>query len=187
MRIWIDAGHGGNDPGCIGPTGLREAPLALSVALRLERLLRAGGHIVGLTRTEDKFVDLATRSRLANAFDSDIVLSLHFNAATNPKADGYEVWTSPGQTESDRLATAIFPCIGASVPGPARKDVSDGDPDKESKFYINVHTRAPSVLVEFGFISNPETEREFMKIGTADRLALAIAHGIAIYEGKNET
>lgn len=181
MRIWIDAGHGGKDPGCIGPTGLREAPLALQVALRLERLLRAGGHIVGMSRTEDTFVELSERVRLANAFDTDLFISLHFNAAANPKADGYEVWTTPGQTHSDRFASVLFPCIGSVCPGPGRKDLTDGDPDRESPFYVLKHTRAPAVLIEFGFLSHPETEREFMKIGTADKLAMGVAHGITLY------
>lgn len=185
MRIFILPGHGGHDPGCVGSTGLREAPLALQVAKRLERLLIAGGHVVGLSRHDDTFVSLAEQARLANAFDSDIVIALHFNAATNPEAEGYEVWTSPGQTRSDSFASVLFPCIGSCVPGPGRKDVSDGDVDKESKFYVLVHTWAPAVLIEFGFLSHPETEKEFMKVGTADKLALGVAHGIALWaQGK---
>lgn len=181
MRIFLLPGHGGHDPGCIGQTGLREAPLALQVALRLERILTAGGHIVGMSRHTDTFVSLTDQARLANAFDSDLVIALHFNSATNHEAEGYEVYTAPGQTRSDRVATIMFPCLGSSCPGPGRKDLSDGDPDKESKFYVLVHTRAPAILIEFGFLSHLETEREFMKVGTADKLAMAVAYGITMW------
>jgi N-acetylmuramoyl-L-alanine amidase len=141
----------------------------------------AGGHVVGLSRHDDTFVDLTTRSRLANSFDTDLFISLHFNSVTNPQADGYEVWTSPGQTLSDAFASLLFPCLGSVCPGPGRKDVSDGDVDKESKFSVLIKTWAPAVLVEFGFLSHAETEREFMKIGTAEKLAMGVAHGIVLW------
>lgn len=179
MRIWLDAGHGGHDPGCIGAMGLREAPLALQVAKRLERLLVAAGHIVGMTRTDDRFVDLSTRSKLANAFDTDLFISLHFNAAENREAEGYEVWTSPGQTRSDSFATVLFTTLGQFVPGPGRKDLSDGDPDKESKFSVLIHTWAPAVLVEFGFLSHKDTEKRFMLLDAPDQLALGVAVAVA--------
>ena len=181
MRIFLLPGHGGHDPGCIGTMGTKESTLALQVALRLERILTAGGHVVGLSRTDDSFVSLADQARLANAFDSDLVIALHFNGATNREAEGYEIWTSPGQTRSDRVATVMFPCLGSVCPGPGRKDVSDGDVDKESKFYVLIHTWAPAVLVEFGFLSHALTELEFRKVGTADKLAMGVAAGINMW------
>jgi N-acetylmuramoyl-L-alanine amidase len=53
--------------------------------------------------------------------------------------------------------------------------------DKESKFSVLIKTWAPAVLVEFGFLSHAETEREFMKIGTAEKLAMGVAHGIVLW------
>lgn len=162
--------------------GLREAPLALSVAKHLERLLVAAGHIVGMTRTEDLFVDLGTRAKLANAFDTDLFISLHFNAAESHEAEGYEVWTSPSQTNSDKFATFLFPILGQYVPGPGRKDLSDGDTDKESKFSVLVNTWAPAVLIEFGFLSHKETEKKFMLMRAPDNLALGVAVAVASWK-----
>jgi len=159
--------------------GLREAPLALQVAKRLERLLVAAGHIVGMTRIDDTFVELPMRAKMANAFDTDLTISLHFNAAEERHAEGFEVYTSPGRTRADSFATILFTTLGEFVPGPGRKDLSDGDPDKEAKFYMLTKTWSDAVLVEFGFLSHKETEKKFMLMETPDKLALAVAVAVA--------
>ena len=81
-RIVIDAGHGGHDPGTIGPRGLQEKDLVLDVALRLERLVRQElGTEVILTRSTDVFVPLEERTAIANSKGADIFVSIHANAA----------------------------------------------------------------------------------------------------------
>ena len=92
-RIVIDAGHGGHDPGTIGPRGLQEKDLVLDVAHRLERLVRADlGAEVVLTRTTDVYVPLEERTAIANSRGADLFLSIHANASRNPHARGIETY-----------------------------------------------------------------------------------------------
>ena len=163
MKIVIDPGHAGRnvDPGAVNPgTGLQEADVALAVSRFLEAELMRAGHEVKLTRTEweqPETDDLAYRTSFANDWGADLFVSLHCNSAASPSAKGYEVWTSPGDMEGDALATCIYAQIAMEFPDRAgRADYSDGDPDKESRFYVLVHTDAPACLVEMAFISNDE-------------------------------
>ena len=188
MKIVIDPGHAGRnvDPGAVNPgTGLQEADVALAVSRFLEAELTQSGHEVKLTRMEWEQAetdDLAYRTSLANDWGADLFVSLHCNSAESPSAKGYEVWTSPGDTESDVLATCIYAQIAVEFPDRAgRADYSDGDPDKESRFYVLVHTEAPACLVEMAFISNDEEAALLANARWQDRQAGAIARGIAEY------
>jgi N-acetylmuramoyl-L-alanine amidase len=84
-RIVIDAGHGGHDTGAIGPTGVREKDVALAMAKRLARKLRAAGFETILTRRDDTFLRLEERTAIANAAHGDLFISLHANA--HPRRD----------------------------------------------------------------------------------------------------
>jgi N-acetylmuramoyl-L-alanine amidase len=92
-RIVIDAGHGGHDPGTIGPTGLMEKDLVLDVALRLEKQVRGelGAEVV-LTRGTDVFVPLEERTAIANSKGADLFLSIHANSSPNATARGIETY-----------------------------------------------------------------------------------------------
>ena len=92
-RIVIDAGHGGHDPGTSGPNGLEEKDLVLDVALRLDRLVRQElGADTLLTRSTDVFIPLEERTAIANSRGADLFLSIHANAARNPRARGIETY-----------------------------------------------------------------------------------------------
>jgi len=187
MRIVLDSGHSGSpDPGAVNAnTGLRESDISLIVAKLVEKYLRAVGYEVKLTRTEWEQAetdDLSYRTALANEWGADIFISLHCNSAANPNAKGYEVWTSPGDTLGDSLATCIYKQIAAEFPDRAgRADYSDGDPDKESRFYVLIHTDAPACLVEMAFISNDEEAALLADGAWQDRYARAIARGVTDY------
>jgi N-acetylmuramoyl-L-alanine amidase len=91
--IVIDAGHGGHDPGTIGPGGLQEKDVVLDVALRLERLVRTRlGADVILTRGNDVFVPLEERTAIANSKGADLFLSIHANASRSPRPRGVETY-----------------------------------------------------------------------------------------------
>jgi N-acetylmuramoyl-L-alanine amidase len=92
-RIAIDAGHGGHDPGSIGPRGLQEKDLVLDVALRVARLVEEtlGAEVV-LTRPNDVFVPLEERTAIANARGADLFLSIHANSSRNRAARGIETY-----------------------------------------------------------------------------------------------
>lgn len=188
MKIVIDPGHAGRnvDPGAVNPSSsLQEADVVLVVSKLVESQLLAAGHEVKLTRTDweqSETDDLDFRTTLSNAWGTDAFVSIHCNSAANPAAEGYEIWTSPGDTEGDVLATCIFKQIAAEFPDLAgRTDSSDGDPDKESRFYVLVHTDAPACLVEMAFISNAEEAALLADAEWQRRYAKAIARGVTDY------
>jgi N-acetylmuramoyl-L-alanine amidase len=105
--VVIDPGHGGRDPGKIGPNRLREKDVALALAKRMDALLRERGYEVHLTRTKDTLVALADRPRLANRWKdgrpSAIFVSIHANSVARGDARGYETFfLSDARTEDER-------------------------------------------------------------------------------------
>ncbi|MCK4425222.1 MAG: N-acetylmuramoyl-L-alanine amidase [Deltaproteobacteria bacterium] len=92
-RVVIDAGHGGKDPGAIGPTGLREKDVVLKIAKKVaSRLKKELACQVVLTRKKDRFLPLTQRTAIANARKADIFVSIHANAAPNRRARGVETY-----------------------------------------------------------------------------------------------
>ncbi|HNX95461.1 MAG TPA: N-acetylmuramoyl-L-alanine amidase [Holophaga sp.] len=94
LRIAVDAGHGGDDNGAKGPAKLKlvEKDIALALALVLEEELRQEGFDVVLTRSDDTFVPLWDRAKMANEAGADLFLSLHLNASRARRAKGSEVY-----------------------------------------------------------------------------------------------
>lgn len=105
--VVIDPGHGGKDPGAIGPRGAYEKDLNLAASLELARVLRERGDMeVLLTRETDVFVPLSERSDLANAREADLFISLHCNAHRRKSEKGFEIY-SVSETASDPEAEAL--------------------------------------------------------------------------------
>ena len=188
MKVCIDPGHAGRntDPGAVNQnSGLQEADVALIISQKLAAHLGNAGCEVALTRADweqPETDDLGYRTALSNQFGADVFVSLHCNSAGNPSAAGYEVWTSPGETQGDQLATCIFNQIAGEFPDRlGRTDYSDGDPDKESRFYVLTQTDAPACLVEMAFISNDEEAALLSDPEWQDRMARAIARGVTDY------
>jgi N-acetylmuramoyl-L-alanine amidase len=105
--VVIDPGHGGRDPGKVGPNGLREKDVTLMISQRLAAMLRDRGYEVHLTRTTDTLIALADRPRLANQWKGDrpvaVFLSIHANSATVASARGFETFfLSEARTEDER-------------------------------------------------------------------------------------
>lgn len=188
-KIVIDPGHGGPDPGAVGPSGVQEKVVVLAVAKLLADILSAAGVEVRLTRDSDDVpwipsTDLSERVRISNYAGADLFISIHANAFSSPQAKGMEIWTSVGQTRADILAESIADALIEAFPGLVfRADMSDGDKDKEANFYVLYHTRAPAVLVELAFITNPVEEAMLKDPAYQQKAARAIAKGIAAYLG----
>jgi N-acetylmuramoyl-L-alanine amidase len=93
-RIVIDAGHGGHDTGTIGPTGLMEKDICLDVALRLGKIIgqRLPGAAVVYTRSDDTFIPLEERTRVANEAKADLFISIHANSSHDHAARGIETY-----------------------------------------------------------------------------------------------
>lgn len=182
MRVFLAPGHGGHDPGAIGPGGLKESATALHIAQRLRRILEAAGHTVGLSRdSEAVYVSPTGQARAADAWGADVSIAIHLNAAGSATARGFEVWTTKGATKSDGLATQIIDAHMRILPAePVRVDMVDGDPDKESNWSA-IMCKAPAVLVECGFLSHPETEARFRRVEHVDTIARVIASGLTAW------
>jgi N-acetylmuramoyl-L-alanine amidase len=92
QTVVVDAGHGGNDPGAVGPGGLREKDVTLAVALELEKRLGARGFRVVMTRRGDRTISLEERTALAEGAGGDVFVSIHVNAAPRSQANGIETY-----------------------------------------------------------------------------------------------
>jgi len=118
-RVVIDPGHGGRDTGAVGPHGVREKDVALSIARTLAERLRTLGFAVVLTRKGDTYVSLDERTRIANEAHADLFVSIHCNAARRRTLSGVETWTL--NVASDRYATRLATFENAD----AERTVSD--------------------------------------------------------------
>jgi len=188
MRICGDPGHGGPDSGAVGPGGTKEKDVNLAVTKLLAGYLERIAE-VKLTRTDDRRLgvdenaDLQARVAIAEQFRADIFISIHCNSGAST-ANGMEAFTTPGQGKADPIAEAIIKAWEKEFPGmKVRKDLTDGDSDKEAKFYVIRNTTMPAVLVELAFISNPSEEKLLKDPAWQDRAARAIAQGIANHAG----
>jgi N-acetylmuramoyl-L-alanine amidase len=104
-RIVVDAGHGGHDPGAIGPRRVREKDVTLSMARRLARKLREAGFEVVLTRKDDRYLALEERTAIANTARGDLFVSIHANAHPRRSRSGVETYYL--NTADDRYAARL--------------------------------------------------------------------------------
>jgi len=104
-RIVVDAGHGGHDPGAIGPRRVREKDVTLAMARRLARKLREAGFEVVLTRSDDRFLALEERTAIANTARGDLFVSIHANAHPRRTRGGVETYFL--NTADDRYAARL--------------------------------------------------------------------------------
>lgn len=100
--VVIDAGHGGKDPGAIGPTGLKEKDVTLAVARDIKKRLAAKGVDVYMTRESDRFISLKNRRDLAHKVKADLFVSIHANASEDPDPRGADVFIWAAQPNSER-------------------------------------------------------------------------------------
>lgn len=178
--VVLDPGHGGSDPGAINrKAGIEEADMALDVCLRAEALLKPYVQVL-LTRRADVFKSLSSRPALANSVFADCFVSYHFNSSSSEEtASSWEIFSTPGQNNSDKLATAIGEAHGKLFPDQrARKDESDGDLDKEANFLVIRKTHCPSVLMEGEFINTPHGAARIKNPAERQKMALAVAIGV---------
>lgn len=177
--IVIDPGHGGNDPGAIGKGGVREKDVTLAVSEYLKRYLENDQFKVILTRAEDLEVLLQPRVDVANLRNADLFISIHCNSMppNNEHIRGIETYyTTP---ESKELADILHQYLVKELNAPDRRVRKRG-------LFVTRKTKMPSVLLEIGFVSNPEEEALLNNSGYQRRVAKAIRDGIYDYLSKNK-
>jgi len=136
-------------------------------------------------------VSLSTRVKMANEVYREsnkpcIYVSIHANGFSDESANGWEVYTSPGETQSDHIATVLYEEVEKEFPLiKMRKDTRDGDVDKESNFYVLIHTAMPAILSENFFMTN-EKECKNILMSESGRDQVANAHIEMINKIENE-
>ncbi len=179
MKICVDAGHGGSDPGAIGtqPMRLEEKTFNLVTALVLERLLEERGHWVVMTRRQDRALSLGARAGFANRLEAELFVSIHANAAASATPEGMEVFHFPGSTRGEAAAREILQSMHDRLPGHQDRGT------KEANFSVLRLTYMPAVLVECEFLTAPH-QLEFLA-NPENQLAIAeaIALGIDSWSG----
>ena len=189
--IVIDAGHGGEDGGTSSAAGLVEKEVNLSVALALRDLCEAAGIPVVMTRVEDvllydrnvdfhgrkKVLDLAARrivaERTAAQWGDCLFVSIHMNAFPAPQYSGMQVWYGVGALRSAEVAAAIQSASLSIRPDNHRRIKAAG-----SNIYLLDRIRSPAVLVECGFLSNPEEAELLSKEDYQRAVAAVIFAGV---------
>ena len=163
--IIIDAGHGGEDGGAISCTGALESNINLKIAQRLNDLIHFLGVHTQMTRKEDisiytegeslsqkKISDLKERVRICNQINSAVLLSIHQNNFTDSKYSGAQVFYS-STDGSEQLAREIQDAFVSTINPGSNRNVK-----KAKGIYVLENIQCPGVLIECGFLSNPEEE-----------------------------
>jgi len=176
--VVIDPGHGGRDPGAVHH-GIRESDLVLTIShMVAERLRRHPDIQVYMTRHTDVSVTLSQRTRLANQM-ADLYVSIHANAVrNNPGVSGIETWYTPHSRENNmRLNSRQFAQIMQRHMISATGAVDRGARTTPS-FVVTRDTTMPAVLLEVGFLTNPQEAARLATTAHQQRLAQAIYEGI---------
>ncbi|MBI3382699.1 MAG: N-acetylmuramoyl-L-alanine amidase [Aquabacterium sp.] len=222
--VALDAGHGGEDPGAVGPSGLYEKDVVLKVAHKLRALINAQpGMRAMLTRESDYFVPLHERVVKARRVQADLFVSIHADAFMNPLARGASVfalsetgassaaarWMAKKENASDQVggvniknkdATVMRALLDMSTTAQIKDSLKLGNAVlghlgkigklhrgkvEQAGFAVLKAPDIPSILVETGFISNPEEESKLQDDDYQSDLADALLQGIQRYFAKN--
>jgi N-acetylmuramoyl-L-alanine amidase len=186
--VVLDAGHGGNEPGAVGPTGLVEKDVNLSVTQEVQALLEAQGASVVLTRTTDQNTTIATRAKIATNLQPKVFVSIHHNAepdgpSTTP---GDETYYQIASADSKRLAGLIWEELTTAFTPFGAAWVADSDhgakyrPGSRGDYYgiLRLAAGVPTVLSEAAFITNPPEEALLRTAEFRHAEAVAIATAI---------
>jgi len=172
-RVIIDAGHGGKDKGSHRGS-VYEKNLTLQVALQVEKLLKAKGIPVTMTRRTDRFLYLKDRCAIANRYKNAIMVSIHFNAHTNYRYHGIETYYFGKQGQ--RLAAHIHLRLLSKL------KIRNRQTRKRTDLAMLRGTNCPAVLIECGYISNPYERRRAQRASYQQNCAEAIVAGIVAYK-----
>ena len=188
--IILDAGHGGEDSGAIGVSGILEKDLNLQLTAEIGRQLEEKGYIVVYTRTDDRLLykdeenikgirkisDLKNRCKFAEEYPESVFISIHMNSFGSEKYSGLQVYYSEGNNESYNLAQTIQNKVKDDLQNDNNRKIKSG-----KNVYILENIKNTAVLIECGFLSNTEeceklSEKEYQK-----ELSFSIVCGIIEY------
>jgi N-acetylmuramoyl-L-alanine amidase len=171
VLVIVDPGHGGSDVGAVGVGGLREIDVVSPISYEVAQILEQNGVQAVLTRQDNRTVELAPRTQLANRLNATLFVSIHANAAYRAGASGLETFY---YQNGYRLAQYIQNSVLANFQMPNRGV-------KRARFYVLRNTSMPAVLVETGFLTNSYDASILANPAQRSRMAQAIAQGILQY------
>lgn len=190
--IVLDAGHGGLDSGAVGKNGTLEKDVNLSVVRRLQQLLELSGFRTVLTRSEDisvydagvegirnqKLSDMDNRLELIQSYPDSIFLCIHQNNFTDPAYFGGQMFYNNNNPGNRTLAQLMQNRFAQLQPGNDREIKLTGD-----ELYLLKSNKNPSLMIECGFLSNPDEEAKLSTTEYQQQLAFTIYSGLLDYLG----
>ena len=188
--IVIDAGHGVPDEGAQSSTGTTEAETNLKISLKVQNLLEQSGCTVILSRSDEnaiydvdsntlkqkKISDIRNRVKIGNESSADIFVSIHLNKIPQQQYYGWQCFYKEGNEQSNKLAKSIQENLNKSMQKENNRVAM-----KIDNIYIIKHVEIPTSIVECGFLSNPEEEKQLLDDNYQNRLAWGIYSGIINY------
>ncbi len=170
--------------------GISEAAINLKIALKVQNLLEQSGSTVILTRSDEngiynydsksirnkKVSDIKNRVKIGNESSADIFVSIHLNKIPQSQYSGWQTFFKSGNEDSKRLAESIQNGLNNSIQKENKRE-----PLKLAGKYIIDHVEIPISIVECGFLSNPEEEKQLQDEDYQSRLAWGIYNGIMDY------
>ena len=187
--VIIDAGHGGKDPGKVGTAGTLEKDINLKIALYLKEILESQDMNVIMTRNKDmdlsttssnrKISDMKERLALIQKIDADLVISIHQNSYTSPEVYGAQCFYRTNSLDGKELASTLQNQIITSTNQTKIRTIKNNN-----DYYLLKHSPIPTVIVECGFLSNPEEEKLLLTKEYQRKMAWAIHLGVLQYLNK---
>ena len=172
VRIAVDAGHGGFDPGAVGRVlGLHEADVNLDIAKRLLALLNEAEALPLMVRPDEQFIPLIDRPLIAANHDAAIFVSIHCNSSSKDEGSGTETLYYDPDNGSLKLAISLQEELVKAL-GTRDRGV------KQRRLYVLTSSDIPAALVEVAFLSHPDEERKLADEGFRQKAAQAIYDGL---------
>ena len=188
--IVVDAGHGNPDGGAVSKNGVSESDINLKIALKLQNLLEQSGATVILTRSDEngiydvdkttlkqkKISDIKNRVKIGNSSSADIFISIHLNKIPEEQYSGWQTFYKKNNEEGKKLSTEIQSNLTEAIQKENNRVAKEID-----NVYIVKNVEIPLTIVECGFLSNTEEEKELQEDNYQNRLAWGIYNGIMDY------
>lgn len=174
MKIFIDPGHGGTDPGARA-NGLQEKNITLKIALKLRDILQRKyeGHTIKMSRTTDKTISLIERTNLANNWSADYLISIHINAGGGT---GFESYTYNGNYKGKEKTNRLRRTLHNQI---VKQTDFHNRGKKEANFHMVRESAMPAVLTENGFIDTKEDAQLLKQDSFLEKMARGHALGLA--------
>lgn len=173
-NIVLDAGHGGKDPGSISVYGLFEKDITLSTTFNIANKLREAGATVIMTRSDDQFVSLADRVAISNSYNTHAFISLHYDAHRLNTINGFSTHFYSPFGRDRNLAQVMQSSIAEQVHLKSRGIM-------ESDLYVLRENSDLAILIELGFLTNPNDVATIQTETYQDKVATGITNGLIKY------